>query len=31
MVSSMHMVFYWERLIGLVIVHLVAVEKGEMV
>lgn len=31
MVSSVHMVFYWERLIGLVIVHLVSAEKGEMV
>lgn len=29
MVSTMHMVFYWERLVGLVIVHLVVAEGSE--
>lgn len=29
MVSTMHMVFYWERLVGLVIDHLVVAEGSE--
>lgn len=29
MVSTMHMLFYWERLVRLVIVHLVAAEGSE--
>lgn len=29
MVSTMHRLFYWERLVRLVIVHLVAAEGSE--